>query len=71
MGYRTMNFIMFLLQSYKVPMGNLTVQEEEAGLKLFDLNILKQTKNLENMLLPRFHEYYCTICDKIYSEGLE
>jgi isopentenyl-diphosphate delta-isomerase len=50
----------------KVPVSALTMQEEEvAGLKLWNLTVLKQTKNLENVLLPRFHEYYCTVYDKI------
>jgi isopentenyldiphosphate isomerase len=50
----------------KISIDKLTMQEEEvAGLKLWDLKVLKQTKNLENVLLPRFHEYYCTIYDKI------
>jgi isopentenyl-diphosphate delta-isomerase len=50
----------------KVPVSALTMQEEEvAGLELWKLIVLKQTKNLENVLLPRFHEYYCTVYDKI------
>ena len=55
----------------KVSVDDLIVQEEEvAGLKLFDLDILRKTKNLENILLPRFHEYYCKVYDQIYSAGL-
>lgn len=51
---------------------NLTVQAEEvAGLQLFDLSILKNTENLENVLLPRFHKYYCRVYDMIYSVGLK
>jgi isopentenyl-diphosphate delta-isomerase len=50
----------------KVPVSALTMQEEEvAGLKLWNLTVLKQTKNLENVLLPKFHEYYCAVYDKI------
>jgi isopentenyl-diphosphate delta-isomerase len=50
----------------KVPVSVLTMQEEEvAGLELWNLTVLKQTKNLENVLLPRFHEYYCAVYDKI------
>jgi isopentenyl-diphosphate delta-isomerase len=53
----------------KVPVSALTMQEEEvAGLKLWNLTVLKQTKNLENVLLPRFHEYYCAVYDKIKNE---
>lgn len=54
-----------------VPVQELVVQKEEvAGLKLFDLTILQQTKNLENVLLSRFHDYYCKVYDQIYSVGL-
>ena len=41
--------------------------EEVAGLELWDLKVLKETKNLENVLLPRFHAYYVTVYDKIIS----
>ena len=52
----------------KTPMSKLTMQPEEvAGLELWDLKVLKETKNLENVLLPRFHEYYVTVYDKIIS----
>jgi len=40
-------------------------EEEVAGLELWDLTVLKQTKNLKNILLPRFHEYYCTVYNEI------
>jgi isopentenyldiphosphate isomerase len=50
----------------KVPIKTLTMQKEEVdGLKLWDLKVLKQTKNLENVLLSRFHEYYVSVYDKI------
>ena len=50
----------------KTPLSELTIQEEEVDdIKLFDLSILKNTKNLENVLLPRFHEYYVSVYDKI------
>ncbi|MEE9408496.1 MAG: NUDIX domain-containing protein [Polaribacter sp.] len=50
----------------KVPVSELKIQEEEVdSIKLFDLDILKNTKNLENVLLPRFHDYYVSIYDKI------
>ncbi|QOD60844.1 NUDIX domain-containing protein [Polaribacter haliotis] len=52
----------------KVPVESLTMQiEEVAGLQLFDLAVLKNTKNLENVLLPRFHEYYVSVYEKITS----
>jgi isopentenyldiphosphate isomerase len=50
----------------KVPLSTLKIQVEEvADIKLFDLSILKDTKNLENVLLSRFHEYYNSVYDKI------
>lgn len=53
------------------PLDKLKIQEEEvAGLQLFDLSVLSNTKNLENVLLPRFHDYYCKVYEKIYSVGL-
>jgi len=52
----------------KTPISELTMQSEEvAGLELWNLKVLKETKNLENVLLPRFHEYYVTVYDKIIS----
>ena len=52
----------------KTPVSELTMQPEEvAGLELWDLKVLKETKNLENVLLPRFHEYYVTVYNKIIS----
>ena len=50
----------------KVPISALKIQKEEvAAIKLFDLSILKNTKNLENVLLSRFHNYYVFVYDKI------
>tara|TARA_R110000822_G_scaffold227690_2_gene360305 strand:- start:146 stop:697 length:552 start_codon:yes stop_codon:yes gene_type:complete len=50
----------------KVAVSSLTMQQEEvAGLELWDLTVLKETKNLENVLLPKFHEYYLSVYDKI------
>ena len=53
----------------KVPIHKLTMQEEEvAGLELWDLKVLKQTKNLKNVLLPRFHDYYCSVYNQIQQQ---
>ena len=50
----------------KVPLSELTIQESEVeDIKLFDLLVLKSTKNLENVLLSRFHSYYSMVHDKI------
>jgi isopentenyldiphosphate isomerase len=52
----------------KTPISELTMQPEEvAGLELWDLKVLKETKNLENVLLPRFHKYYVNVYNKIIS----
>ena len=52
----------------KTPISELTMQPEEVvGLELWDLKVLKETKNLENVLLPRFHEYYVSVYNKIIS----
>ena len=40
-------------------------KEEVDGLELWDLNVLNQTKSLENVLLPKFHDYYRSVYDKI------
>ena len=50
----------------KVPVAELTIQEEEVdAIKLFDLSILQNTDKHENVLLSRFHSYYCMVYDKI------
>ncbi|SHN04346.1 NUDIX domain-containing protein [Polaribacter sp. KT 15] len=50
----------------KTPLSTLKIQEAEVDdIKLFNLKVLKDTKNLENVLLPRFHAYYCMVYDKI------
>ena len=52
----------------KSSLEKLILQKDEVeGVKLFDLEVLTSTKNLENVLLPRFHEYYCMVYDKIES----
>lgn len=50
----------------KAPLSTLKIQEEEVDdIKLFNLKVLKDTKNLENVLLPRFHSYYVSVYNKI------
>ena len=50
----------------KAPVTALKMQAEEvAGLELWNLTVLRETKNLENVLLPRFHEYYVSVYNKI------
>lgn len=46
--------------------NNLTIQEEEvAALKLFPLETLLNTKNLKNILLPQYHDYYAFVYKRI------
>ena len=53
----------------KVPVQKLIIQKEEVEeIKLFDLSVLRDTKNLENVLLSRFHNYYCMVYDKIIDQ---
>lgn len=53
----------------KAPLSDLNIQREEVDdVQLFDLAVLKNTKNLENVLLSRFHEYYCMVYEKIIAE---
>ena len=53
----------------KVSLSTLKIQIEEVDdINLFDLSTLKNTKNLENVLLSRFHEYYVSVYDKIYQQ---
>lgn len=50
----------------KVTVEELIIQEDEvADIKLFELSVLKETKNLENVLLSRFHSYYVSVHEKI------
>lgn len=53
----------------KVPLSKLTIQKEEVDdIKLFDLSTLTSTKNLKNVLLSRFHDYYCSVYNEIYQQ---
>ena len=50
----------------KVALATLNMQREEVdGLELWDLRVLKETKNLQKVLLPQFHKYYSSVYDKI------
>ncbi|WP_299667664.1 NUDIX domain-containing protein [uncultured Polaribacter sp.] len=65
-GIQDNEFHHVFIAELKVPIEKLTMQTKEvAGLQLFDLSVLKETKNLKNILLPRFHEYYVSVFDKI------
>ena len=69
-GIQDNEFHHVFIAELKEDIKNLKAQEEEvAELQLFDLDILRKTKNLKNILLPRFHDYYCKVYDAIYSVG--
>lgn len=54
------------ISELKVPIESLSIQKEEVDdVHLFDLAVLKNTKNIEKVLLPRFHEYYCSVFENI------
>ncbi|APZ47867.1 hydrolase [Polaribacter reichenbachii] len=51
----------------KKPIETLTIQKEEVdAIKLYDLSILTETEKFENVLLSRFHNYYCDVYSKIH-----
>lgn len=65
-GIEDNEFHHVFIAELRVDIKNLIIQKEEVeGIKLFDLSTLRDTKNLENVLLPRFHDYYCMVHDKI------
>ncbi|SDS15553.1 Isopentenyldiphosphate isomerase [Polaribacter sp. KT25b] len=50
----------------KKPLSELTIQKEEVdAVQLFDLEILKNTEKHQNVLLSRFHGYYCSVYNEI------
>lgn len=53
----------------KAPISTLKIQEEEVdAIQLFDLSILKNTSKTNNVLLSRFHDYYCAVYNKIEAQ---
>ncbi len=54
------------LAELKKDFESLQAQKAEIdAIQLFDLEVLRTTKNLENILLPRFHDYYNSIYNRI------
>ncbi|WP_158838229.1 NUDIX hydrolase [Polaribacter sp. L3A8] len=50
----------------KVSISTLTIQKEEVdAIQLFNLSTLKNTESLDNILLSRFHDYYCSVYNQI------
>ncbi|WP_298778574.1 NUDIX domain-containing protein [uncultured Polaribacter sp.] len=67
-GIQDNEFHHVFIAELKTDISTLKIQTEEVDdIKLFDLSTLKNTKNLENILLPRFHDYYVSVYDKIIS----
>ena len=65
-GIKDNEFHHVFIAELKTPIEKLIIQTAEVdAIKLFDLSMLKDTKNLENVLLPRFHDYYVTVYNKI------
>ncbi|WP_299052330.1 NUDIX domain-containing protein [uncultured Polaribacter sp.] len=53
----------------KVSISELSIQKEEVdAIQLFELSTLINTKKLENVLLSEFHEYYCSVYNKIHQQ---
>lgn len=70
-GIQDNEFHHVFIGELKEPIHTLRIQTEEvAAIQLFELAILKQTAQHENVLLSRFHEYYAMVYDKIYARGL-
>ncbi|MAD98122.1 MAG: hydrolase [Flavobacteriaceae bacterium] len=54
------------LAELKKDFETLHAQKAEIdAIQLFDLEVLRTTKDLENILLPRFHDYYNSIYNRI------
>lgn len=67
-GIQDNEFHQVFMAELTVPIARLKIDlYEVAALKLFPLETLTATENLENVLLPQFHEYYCKVYDKINS----
>jgi len=67
-GIQDNEFHHVFIAELKVPVASLKIQlEEVAAIKLFNLSVLKDTKNLKDVLLSRFHNYYCFVYDKVIS----
>ena len=65
-GIQDNEFHHVFIAELKLPISALVIQEDEiAIIKLFSLDTLKNTQNLQNILLPEFHDYYCTVFNKI------
>jgi len=65
-GIEDNEFHHVFIAELKVPISTLSIDTEEvAAVDLFPLETLTNTNNLENVLLPQFHDYYCKVHGKI------
>lgn len=68
-GIQDNEFHHVFIAELKVPIEKLKIQIEEVDeIQLFDLKVLKNTTSLKNVLLPKFHNYYSTVYDKILAQ---
>ncbi len=68
-GIQDNEFHHVFIAELTVPVTQLKRQETEvAALQLFPLDTLTKTAALENVLLPRFHDYYCKVYDAILEQ---
>lgn len=65
-GIQDNEFHHVFIAELKQPFLTLKFQKAEVdAIQLFDLEVLRKTKELDNILLPRFHDYYCTVYNHI------
>jgi len=65
-GIQDNEFHHVFIAELTIPVSSLKIDPNEVDdVDLFPLETLTNTQNLENVLLPRFHDYYCKVYDKI------
>lgn len=70
-GIQDNEFHHVFISELKKDINELHIQKEElSNLQLFDLSILKETRKHNNILVPKFQDYYCMVFDKICALGL-
>ena len=65
-GIQDNEFHQVFISEFKGDISSLKIDPVEvAAVDLFPLETLTNTNNLENVLLPQFHDYYCSVYQKI------
>ncbi|SEB50988.1 Isopentenyldiphosphate isomerase [Tenacibaculum sp. MAR_2009_124] len=65
-GIKDNEFHHIYIAELTVDIHHLKLQESEVDdIKLFELDILKNTSKHENILLPQYHDYYSFVYDEI------